>query len=121
LDRSVHPPRVSHLHYVFDGWLSDEVLEGFPCWIVTESLARRIREAGLTGVDFGDVEVSAGDTFLELYPGRTLPAFVRLLPTGIARTDDFGVGSDHRLVALEKALAIIRSTNPSDLLVTPSE
>lgn len=24
MDRSVHPPRVSHLHYVFDGWMGDD-------------------------------------------------------------------------------------------------
>ena len=40
LDNSTHPPDVKWLHYVLDGWLGDDILESFPCYIVTERLRR---------------------------------------------------------------------------------
>jgi hypothetical protein len=119
LDRNVHPTRVDHLHYELNGWLGDELLETTPCWIVTESLARQIREAGLAGVEFGDVEVSTSDEFRERYPDRSLPKFLRLNVTGTPRKDDFGVGDDLRLVVSEKALNLLRQTNRASFDVEP--
>ena len=34
MDRSVHPPIVSKLHYQMEGWLGDALLESFPVFIV---------------------------------------------------------------------------------------
>src|SRR5580700_5627195 len=79
MDRSVHPPRVTHLHYHFEGWLGDQLVESFPCWLVTAAVGAEIKDAGLTGAEFGDAEVSASETFRELHPGRSLPSFRRLL------------------------------------------
>jgi hypothetical protein len=119
LDQSVHPPLVSKLHYEFDGWLGDEIVEGFPCFIVTESLARRLSQAGMVGVEFADVEVSASDQLVELHPELVLPRFVWLKVTGTAGRDDFGVGADLRLVVSEKALRVIQYAGPRDMLVEP--
>jgi len=33
-----HPPITERLNYEFDGWLGDDLLEPFLCYIVTESL-----------------------------------------------------------------------------------
>lgn len=35
LDNSVFPPHIKKLHYEFDGRLGDDILESFPCYIVT--------------------------------------------------------------------------------------
>ncbi|WP_231570837.1 hypothetical protein [Vibrio jasicida] len=35
----VHPPIVEKLHLEFDGWQGDDLLEAFPCFLVSEHLA----------------------------------------------------------------------------------
>jgi len=75
-------PAISKLEYAFDGWLGDELLESFPCFIVTDSLANDLAAAKLVGLEFGEVKVSKTDTFKELYPRKKLPVFKRLLPKG---------------------------------------
>jgi hypothetical protein len=117
-DRSVHPRRVSRLHYHFEGWLGDELLESFPCYILTENLARQIEGAGLKGAVFDELEVTVSEEFRERYPGRPLPRFLWLKPIGVAGEDDFGVGPDHRMVVSDRALQLILATGPSALNVS---
>src|SRR6266404_234454 len=103
--RTPGKPTVVHkLHYQFDGWLGDEILTSTPCFIVSERLSQEIERAQLTGVRFGDVEVTTSDQFKELYPGRQLPRFVWLRVTGSAGHDDFGIAPSLRLVVSERAL-----------------
>ncbi len=73
VDRSVHPPAVERLHYEFDGWLGDDLLESFPCFMVTKGLRERLAESGLSGYLLDDAEVSASDLFEEIHPDQELP------------------------------------------------
>lgn len=73
-------PIISHLHFIFDGWLGDELLEVTPCFLVSERLKREIESNGFSGCRFTDVEISYSDEFLELYPNRDIPKFYRLVP-----------------------------------------
>lgn len=73
-------PIISHLHFIFDGWLGDELLEVTPCFLVSERLKREIESNGFSGCRFTDVEISYSDEFLELYPNRDVPKFYRLVP-----------------------------------------
>jgi hypothetical protein len=109
MNRVVHPPEVSRLHYEMDGWLGDELLESFPCFVVTQRLGDAIQNAHLTGVGFGDVEVTTSEQFRELYPERELPQFVWLKVVGKAAKDDFGLDDQSRLVVSEKALQVLRA------------
>jgi hypothetical protein len=102
------PVVVHKLHYHFDGWLGDNLLASCPCFIITHRLANAIEKAQLTGVDFGDVEVTTSEQFRELYPQRELPSFVWLKVFGKAAKDDFGLDDRGRLVASEKALHVLR-------------
>jgi hypothetical protein len=118
---SLWPPTIHKLHYVFDGWLGDAVLESFPCFIVTEIAACALIQAGLTGFELGDVEISVSEQFRESYPGRRLPPFRWLKIVGKAGTDDFGYGSDRRLVVSENALASLRSVGVKEAILEPLE
>ena len=109
VDRSVHPPVVERLHYEFDGWLGDDLLESFPCFIVTKGLRKRLGEAGLSGCQFDGVEVSKSDLFEEIHPDRGLPEFVWLKAVGRAGIDDVGLSPDHRLVVSQRALEILKT------------
>lgn len=119
MDRSVHPPVVSRLHYQFDGWLGDEIVESFPCVLVTETLFRHFEAAHLTGMEAGDVEVSLSDQFHDACPDVDLPVFVWLRVVGAAGRDDFGIGPDFRLVVSATALQVIQATAPRALDVEP--
>ena len=108
MNRSVHPPIVSKLHYHFDGWLGDVLLETFPCFIVIELAKQKLQAAQLTGARFDEVEVTTSEQFQELYPTRQLPKFVWLRVEGTAGQDDFGTAPDGRLVVSERTLALLR-------------
>jgi hypothetical protein len=121
MDRSVHPPVVSKLHYHFDGWLGDVLLESFPSFIVTEYAKPELESAGLTGAQFDDVEVTTSDQFKEIYPGRQLPKFVWLRVVGKPGQEDFGSAPDGRLVVSERALEVLQGLGIPNALVTPIE
>lgn len=82
MDRSTHPPIVSKLHYEFDGWLGDVILESFPSYIVTDEARLNLQAVGATGAAFGAVEITVSESLRERQPGLKLPAFVWLQVTG---------------------------------------
>lgn len=118
MDRSVHPPIVHRLHYEFDGWLGDVLLESFPCFIVTRAAAHDLQNAGLSGATFDEVCVTTSDQFEALYPNRQLPPFMRLKVTGIVGKDDFSTALDGRLVVSEAALGILNGLRISNAVVS---
>jgi hypothetical protein len=110
-DTSIHPPLVTRLHYEFQGWLGDDLLESFPCFIVTDRLACALGQAQLSGFTFDRVEVSTSQEFDVRYPSRRLPKFHWLRVTGRPGVDDLGIGSDHRLVASAEAIKVLARFN----------
>lgn len=104
----MHPPIITHLHYQFDGWLGDELLTSFPCFIVTNNLLKIIEKNKCSGVVFDVVEISTSEEFEDFHQDLKLPEFKRLIPIGTAGVDDFGIADDYRLVVSEKALNLIK-------------
>jgi hypothetical protein len=121
MDRSVHPPIVSRLHYEFAGWSGDVLLASFPCFIVTEDAMNKLLEIGATGARFADVEVTTTYPFREHYPDRQLPKFVWLQVTGRAGHDDFGLARKIRLVISERTLDVLKGFQLTDALIEPFE
>jgi len=111
MDTPVHPPDVDSLHYEFDGWPGDDLLESFPCFIISEKLKEMIGESELTGYEIGDVTVSKSETFTELHPERELPDFYWLKIVGEPATDDFGLSEDHHLTVSQEALSVLQDAN----------
>lgn len=110
LDTSVHPPIVKNFHFEFAGWLGDDILENFPCFMVTQSLKDKIESENLTGITFANVLITRSFNFNELYPDRQMPEFYWAKITGDA-TNDFFLGKDHRLVISEKAYELLKRFN----------
>lgn len=108
IDRTSGKMVIQKLHYQFDGWLGDELLESTPCYIASERMAREIELAMLTGVKFDNVEITMSEQFKELYPNRQLPKFIWLKVEGSFGRDDFGVASRLRLVVSERALEVLK-------------
>jgi hypothetical protein len=106
MDRSTHPPVAHHLHYVFDAYDGEHLVEGFPCYIVSPSLARALEGSHLSGFALGDVEVSKSPD-LEAAMPQLLPAFRRLLVSGIPKADDFGITDRLELMVSQTALDVL--------------
>jgi len=133
LDRSVHPPLVSHLNFLFDGWLGDSLVEGFPCWIATVPVMEAIKAAGLTGVSFDTLDITRSDLFNDMYPDLVLPSFVWMKVAGTPGRDDFGVRGRLKpleskgpfpmhmfvLVVSERALEVLKPLGISHAEITP--
>ncbi|WP_378919867.1 hypothetical protein [Mesorhizobium kowhaii] len=118
---SIHPPIVTKLHYEFQGWFGDVLLESFPCFIVTEGAKSALLEIGISGVTFSPVEVSTSDLFEEMQPDQRLPPFVWLKVDGDAGRDDFGIANDYRLVVSERVLDALKPLGISNALIEPFE
>jgi hypothetical protein len=119
-DTSVHPPLVRKLHYHFDDWLGDDLLETFPCFIVTDKLRKDIIDSGLTGVEFDNVLISRSDEF-EL-PGCVVefPKFHWMKVEKSDRLVDFRISEDGRLMVSEVALAALKRHSMSYADVDPA-
>ena len=123
MDRSVHPPRVYRVHYVFDDWLGDDLLESFPCYIVSERLYYLLSESGLSGFEFDQCQVSASHLFQKAARQWNapvmLPRFYWLRVHGIPGKDDFWISEDNYLMVSQKALEILRRFQIAQCQVIP--
>ncbi len=112
MDTSTHPPIVHALHYEFDGWpVDDDLIEAFPCFIVTDQMKHLIEGAKGSGCSFGIVKVSTSEEFEEweqLHSPRTLPQFSWLMVRGIAQRDDVGTSAMGSLIVSERILQVMQ-------------
>ena len=120
MDTTVHPPVVNSLHLMFVGWLGSEFIECFPIYAATRGLADDLERAGLTGFQVADLQMTLDEQFQEMYPDRQLPGFVWLKIVGSARSDDFGMDADHKVVVSDRALAVLKSRKMVDCDVEPA-
>jgi hypothetical protein len=122
MDRNVHPPIVKKLHYEFDDWLGDCIIESFPCYIITKDIQKQLITSRMTGVSFDEVEISKSELFQDLNPNCKLPEFIWLKVHGIAGKDDFGITSTSNiqfgLVISEKVLSLFKSNSLLQAIVT---
>ncbi|MFD7995970.1 hypothetical protein [Streptomyces mexicanus] len=109
MDATVHPPVVTHLHYEVADWLGDCLVQTFPCYLVTASMADRLLSSGLSGFSLAPVEVTASDLFEDIHPNGVLPSLRWLQVAGSAGEEDFGLDERGRLVVSDQALAVLQS------------
>jgi len=107
LDPSMHPPRVHRLHYIFEGWLGDDLVESFPCFLATERLAEAVDAAGLTGVTWASVQVEKSEQMELFYPDIILPAW-RWMRLGATQRDDLWADASAALHVSDRALQVLR-------------
>lgn len=104
-----HPPNVTRLHYELEGWLGDDLLESFPCYIVTEKMRSIMEECNVSGYQFDVVQVSVSDEYRELNDNEKLPRFWWLKVSGTAGQDDVGISETHSLVVSERLLEVMQN------------
>ena len=117
--RTPGQPTVVHkLHYEFNGWLADELLETVAEFIVTERLAAEIEKAGLTGVRFDDVEISKSEEFENWHPDQQLPKFLWMRIVGHPGQHDFWMTPKLMLAVSEGALDLLKKNGTAHMDVS---
>lgn len=87
IDATTHPPVVKYLHFIFYGWLGDDLIECFPVFLVTEKLKLQLDESTLTGYRINNCEIEYSEEFNTLQPNTILPKFYWLEVTGKDKND----------------------------------
>lgn len=114
MDVSIHPPKVERLHFVFYGWLGDDLLECFPIFLITEKLKNELVVSDLSGYEIKDCEIEESDEF-KLLQNIKLPNFFWLSITG-NENDDFSITSK-KLKVSDKAFLVLSKYNLQNALI----
>ncbi|SEA55951.1 hypothetical protein SAMN05660909_02491 [Chitinophaga terrae (ex Kim and Jung 2007)] len=107
MDSSVHPPKIEYLQFIFDGWLGDDLIECFPCFLISETLQLSLGKTDLGGFTIKEVEIAYSSLFEELYPDRKMPAFKWLVIIG-KDGDDFFLDTKNNLIVSERCLGFLK-------------
>ena len=107
MDTSEHPPVVYDLHFIFEGWLGDELVECFPVFLATVDLCDEILQEALTGCEIKNCEIEYSDQFVDLHPTTLLPSFKWLAVNG-RNGDDFCISEEYKLRVSQKALNLLK-------------
>ncbi len=112
LDTSTHPPRVDRLVYEIKGWMGDDLMTTFPCFVATTGLVDHLRASGLGVFELRNMEVTMsteGEQSLELKGFERFPECKWMHVTGTPGWDDFGVTSfTGDLVVSDRGLEALR-------------
>lgn len=119
IDHSSHPPIISKLHYYFDDWLGDAIVESFPVFLVTAEAGQEIEQNGLTGGPLDVAKITTSELFEDLNPTRTLPEFLWLKAYGTPGRDDIGIMADGTLVLSGRAKEIFEKLGMGNAEVYP--
>lgn len=117
IDASLHPPKVERLHFVFYGWLGDDLIECFPIFLITEKLKNTLAVTRLTGYEIKDCEIEESDEF-KLLQNVILPKFFWFSIIG-KESDDFTI-SNKKLKVSDDAFSVLRQYNLQNALISNS-
>ena len=121
-DRTVDPPKVTKLHYVFDYFPESSLFQTFPIFIASQDLADSLSAAAFSGIVFDKMEISASADFSKLYPGKFPPADHLLLRVqGLPLEHDFAQTQRPRLVVSKRALDFLEKHGVRDFLKYDAE
>lgn len=117
IDSSRHPPKVDLLHFVFYGWLGDDLIECFPVFLISDNLKNGLSATSLTGFEIRECKIEESDEF-KLLHNVTLPKFFWLSVTG-KENDDFCI-SNKKLKVSDKAFMILKQYKIQNALIENS-
>lgn len=110
MDTSVHPPIITSLHFIFTGWLGDDIIECFPIYLVTENLGKSLKDNNIKGFELKSIKVEKSRTFTDLQPDISLPKFYWLDIDTSGSEGDFKI-KDNILTVSNKVLNILKRFN----------
>jgi hypothetical protein len=104
------PAVIEKLHVNFEDWLGDDLIEVFPCYLVTEKLKTLLTQTDISGYEIKDVEVTKDDYFSNNYQlSLPLPKFYWLKINGIEGVSDLFINTEFKLSASHKFLQVLKT------------
>ncbi|WP_206743172.1 hypothetical protein, partial [Chryseobacterium sp. Leaf394] len=101
---------VSKLHIKLEDWLGDDLMECYPCYLITENLKENLKNQTFTGYMIEDVEISMGEYFFNNYNvNKSIPKFYWLKINGDENKTDLYIGKEKKLFCSEKLLNFLTS------------
>jgi galactitol-specific phosphotransferase system IIB component len=110
VNTSVHPPIVKKLHVNFLGWSGDDIIETFPCFIISEKLKKVLEHDGITGYEIENLEVTKSKQFLDAITDVKLPLFYWLKIVGEKNKDDIFLKNNMMTIS-DKTLKSLQKVN----------
>ena len=114
MNSSVHPPVVKKLELCLSGWLGDDLLECYPCFIVTERVANELKNTVQDNIFFEKIIVTQSDEFNEIYPGKPLPNFYWMK---FINGKEIFLSEDQRLAVSEHIMNTLNNFNISNAII----
>lgn len=108
------------LHFVFEGWMGDQLVQSVPVFLATEDLTDEFSRRKLTGFEAAEVVVERDERWKQRQPAVDLPKFVWFKVNGVHGQSDF-FEHDGVLVVSDEALEVILATKPTMLEYGPFE
>jgi hypothetical protein len=91
---------VIELHIQLEDWLGDDLMECFPCFIVTQELKKVLEISEFTGFEFSEMQVTKDEYFKDNYQlKRALPKFYWMKIIGEKGIDDLYISEDSCLMS----------------------
>lgn len=99
IDNNYSPPKVENLDLEIEDWLGDDLMESYPCFIITEALKSGLEKRKFTGYEsINEIEVKKAEYFKDNYQlAKDVPKFYWLKINGTPFKDDFSISNDNAL------------------------
>ncbi|MBP3041172.1 hypothetical protein J9303_17040 [Bacillaceae bacterium Marseille-Q3522] len=121
--------KVKFLHYQFEGWLGDDILESTPAFIVSSLLETELKNSNFKDYKLEKCLITTSDEFKEMYPNKGIPLFSRFIPLGKVEVEEenFNNWSGHHfclspkgeLVVTQEALNFLKRASIDHCYITP--
>ncbi|WP_404448180.1 hypothetical protein LG307_03520 [Sutcliffiella horikoshii] len=120
--------QVKFLHYEFEGWRGDDLIESTPTFIISHNLKNELLKSEFRDYKLEDCLITTSDEFKELYPNRELPSFTRFIPLGTVEMEGesfknwsgyhFSLSLKGELVVTQKALEFLEKLSIDNCDIT---
>ncbi|MFP9128828.1 hypothetical protein [Niallia sp. BSM11] len=121
--------KVKYLHYEFEGWLGDDLLESTPAFIVSSFLETELENSDFIDYKLEECLITTSNEYKEMYPNKEIPAFSRFIPLGKIEIEgeNFKNWSGHHfclspkgeLVVTQEALDFFKRVSIDICYITP--
>jgi hypothetical protein len=100
-----NPHEVEVLHIELEDWLGDDIMEIFPCFVITENLEMTLLKTKFTGYYTCFLSITLNEYFENNHAsGKTLPTFKWLKVTGTPYFDDFGIDNKTKKMVISESV-----------------
>jgi hypothetical protein len=117
MDSSVHPPAVSRVEFILDYPETDDLIQSFPIYLLSDELADRVVQSGLAGIRLEDVDVRPSEEFLAAF-GEAPHRNYRWLQLENSEGADAWISDALELCISDRMMRILEEATLSDCIIS---